>query len=214
MMFGGAQSPIMKKNKIILGVLHSFIVFPLMGSTLAMNPILSIGAQIGNISGATIEQEQISPEQQARLDQAAKIDAFFAERDMPVAGHGMKFVEVAEKNGLDPFLLPAIAARESSGYRDACNKFPTNGFGWHSCKVGFKTIDEAIEIVGKNLGGNNPNTAHHYEGKSSAEILNAYNPPSIVQNYTKQVLFIMKKMSNQEIPANTVASDTSTVSEG
>ncbi len=191
-------------------------MLPLLGTTLMGTPSLAIPSGIPGaayLNGVKVE-EAPTPEELLRAQRAAKIDAFFAERDMPIAGYGMKFVEVAEENGLDPFLLPAIVARESSGYKDPCNKFSTNGFGWHSCKVGFKTIDEAIEVVGKNLGGNNPSTAQHYEGKDTVGILNAYNPPSIVAKYTPQVLHIMKTIANQKLLTNdTVATKQSESSE-
>lgn len=123
--------------------------------------------------------------------QAQAIDAYFAERKMPLLGTGKKMVEVALLNDLDWRLLPAIAVRESTGGKFKCQKVPNNPFGWGSCKIGFKTMDAAIETVGKNLGGNNPKTAHYYDNKTTKEILNAYNPPSIVRHYTPQVIAIM-----------------------
>jgi hypothetical protein len=127
-------------------------------------------------------------ELQAKAD---AIDVYFSARNMPLLGTGMKMVEEAEKNNLDWRLLPAIAVRESTGGKNDCNKVDNNAFGWGSCKIGFKSNNEAIEIVAKNLGGNNPNTARHYDNKSLKQILRAYNPPRIAPRYAEQVMSIM-----------------------
>src|SRR3989344_1421304 len=94
-----------------------------------------------------------SKEYKERLRKAAIIDEYFDDRSMPLKGHGKKFVDEAEKHNLDWRLLPALAIRESSGGKFGCDNNP---FGWGSCKINFKNIDEAIEIVALNLGGANP----------------------------------------------------------
>ena len=68
-------------------------------------------------------------------------------------------------------------------------------------KIGFSSINEAIETVGRNLGGNNPNTDHHYADKTVKEILQKYNPPSIVPNYAEKVIRIMNKINPNAITA-------------
>ena len=150
----------------------------------------------------TTQEEVERKEQEAKLETERKekadaTDAYFAEYDTPLEGYGMKFVIEAEKNNLDWRLLPAIAMRESTGGKFACKKVTNSVFGWGSCKIGFKSIDESIEIVAFNLGGNNPNTDHHYEGKTTEQILRKYN--SYIKNYPAQVMKIMK-----EIKINTV----------
>ena len=123
--------------------------------------------------------------------EAQAIDAYFAERGMPLEGSGKKMAEEAEKNEIDWRLLPAIAVRESTGGKFDCKKVPNNAFGWGSCKIGFKSNEEAIETVARNLGGKNPNTSYHYDNKSTKEILQAYNPPTIVRRYAEQVIALM-----------------------
>jgi len=123
--------------------------------------------------------------------EADAIDAYFAKRNMPLAGTGMKMAQAASDNDLDWRLLPAIAVRESTGGKNDCDRVKNNPFGWGSCKIGFQTLDVAIEMVAFNLGGNNPNTAKHYDNKTTTQILRAYNPPSIVRRYAEQVLSIM-----------------------
>lgn len=130
---------------------------------------------------------------------ADAIDAYFANRDMPLAGMGMKMVEEAEKNDIDWRLLPAIAVRESTGGKYDCKRVENNPFGWGSCRIGFKSNKEAIEVVAKNLGGNNPNTARHYDNKSIKEILRAYNPPQIVPRYAEQVISIMNTIGKEDV---------------
>lgn len=146
--------------------------------------------------------------EEARAKKAEAIDAYFTKYDMPLAGTGMKMVLEAEKNGIDWRLLPAIAVRESTGGKHACKKVTNSFFGWGSCKINFKTTDAAIETVALNLGGNNPNTDHHYAGKTTKEILQKYNPPSIVPRYAEQVMNIMDTIGLAEtktIDSNTNA---------
>ena len=122
---------------------------------------------------------------------ADAIDSYFKAHDMPLEGMGMKMVLEAEKNDIDWRLLPAIAVRESTGGKFDCKKVENNAFGWGSCKIGFKSTEEAIETVARNLGGNNPKTEMHYDNKTTKQILRAYNPPSVVPKYAQQVMSIM-----------------------
>ncbi len=122
-----------------------------------------------------------------QAEHAKKIDAYFAKRDMPLEGYGAKLVKVADDNDLDWRLLPAIAIKESTGGKFACYNNP---FGWGSCKIKFKSFDQAIETVAVNLGGNNPATDEHYKDKTTKEKLHAYNG-SVVPTYTKEVLEFM-----------------------
>lgn len=140
----------------------------------------------------TVDQENVDAElQKEREEKAAMIDAYFASKGMPLKGYGLKMVLEAEKNDLDWRILPAISVRESTGGKHACKSVSNSPFGWGSCKISFKTMDESIETVARNLGGNNPRTAHHYDDKTTLQILRAYNPPSIVPKYAEQVIAIM-----------------------
>lgn len=123
----------------------------------------------------------------------AVIDEYFKSRNMPLAGMGAALVSAADKNGLDWRLLPAIAVRESSGGIAACGHNP---FGWASCRRSFDTWDEAITTVARHLGGNATSTRSYYGGKDTAGKLNAYNPPSIVPEYTSQVMAIMAQLGD------------------
>ena len=121
-------------------------------------------------------------------DHAKKIDAYFAKRGMPLECYGAKLVKVAEGNDLDWRLLPAIAIKESTGGKFACHNNP---FGWGSCRIKFKNFDSAIETVGMNLGGMNPNTEQYYKDATTIEILHHYNN-SVVPTYTGEILAFME----------------------
>lgn len=127
------------------------------------------------------------------------IDNYYKTRNMPLYGYGRKMVEEAEKNDIDWRLIPAISVIETTGGRHLCKnpKAGNNPFGWGSCKIGFKSFDEAIEKIALNLGGNNPKTAHHYDGKTTLEIINKYNPPSIVPDYSKKIFKVMNTLGDE-----------------
>jgi hypothetical protein len=127
------------------------------------------------------------------------IDAYFKEHDMPLLGTGLKMAKEAEDNDLDWRLVAAISVRESTGGKFECKRVGNNPFGWGSCRIGFNSTDEAIETVARNLGGNNPRTAKHYSGKTTKEILQKYNPPSIVKMYAEQVISIMNEIGPEKI---------------
>ena len=123
-------------------------------------------------------------------DRAKRLDDYFEKRDMPLAGYGSKFVEVAEKCGLDWRLLPAISVRESSGGKHLMNKNP---FGWGSAKIKFYNFEDAIETVSDNLCGFNLATAKYYKNKTILQQLWYYNG-SVMPSYPQEVLDIMEMM--------------------
>ncbi len=151
-------------------------------------PSISVSSHIGSLEARPVAKEVVSVED-IRKEHAQAIDTFFKSRNMPLHGTGMTFVLVAEKYGIDWRLLPAIGIRESSGGKEACGY---NAFGWGSCKLGhnFNSYEEAIESLGKNLGGANKSTARYYAGKTTAEKLYYYNG-SVEPPYTGEVMAIM-----------------------
>lgn len=150
--------------------------------------------------------EEIINQEEIILYQKAKaIDDYFQERDMPLAGFGRTMVIEAEKNGLDWRLIPAIAVRESTGGKFACKKAKYSAFGWGSCKINFDSYEHSIEVVARNLGGNNPKTERYYADKSTYKILQTYNPPSIVPKYAEQVIKIMDSIGEKEFEKKELA---------
>lgn len=129
-----------------------------------------------------------------RVRKAEIIDTYFHERSMPMEGFGKKLVEESEKYNLDWRLLPAIAIRESSGGKFACDNNP---FGWASCRVDFDSFDKAIEMVAWNLAGQNPRTKQYYEGDINSKLY--YYNGSIIKGYEAQIKFIMRKIANDDV---------------
>lgn len=201
------------QNKKLIKFVESFILLPVL--TMSGAPMGPISQAVVNIAGninATPSvlysqkhntelalNDAIDQKLAAQKVKAEAVDSYFRERNMPLEGTGMKMVLEAEKNDLDWRLLPAIAVRESTGGKFACKKATFNSFGWGSCKINFNSNEKAIETVAKNLGGNNPNTAHHYDDKTTTQILRAYNPPSIVPRYAEQVISIMNAIGEAEV---------------
>jgi hypothetical protein len=207
----------MKKNNLIRFA-QSLVLLPVL--TMSFSPLgihnigpsqnvlvqkVNIGANDSLALNQAIDSEVDSSVQILKA-KAEAIDAYFSLHDMPLVGTGTKMVTEADRNGIDWRLLPAIAVRESTGGKNACDKVKNNPFGWASCKIGFNSINEAIEIVAQNLGGNNPNTADHYDNKTVKQILRAYNPPYIVPRYAEQVMAIMNNIGDADMVAIPLAS--------
>lgn len=218
------------KNKNLIRFAQSLVVLPAITVSLSVSGIQNIEASHNVLApkvnidtqgilamlafGRVADDQGVKTEEDAsvqilkdRENKILAIDAYFAKHNMPLEGTGRKMVEEAEKNDLDWRLLPAIAVRESTGGKNDCNKVKNNAFGWGSCKIGFKSNEEAIEVVARNLGGNNPKTAKHYDDKNTKQILRAYNPPSVVSKYAEQVMSIMDAIGDEKITtAKTLAS--------
>lgn len=163
------------------------------------SPIVLSQKQNIGILNFFAQNSAVDKDEELRQIKADAIDSYFEMRDMPLGGLGMKMVLEAEKNDIDWRLLPAISVRESTGGKNDCKKVKHNAFGWGSCKIGFKSDDEAIETVARNLGGNNPKTSHYYDNKTTMQILRIYNPPSVVKRYAEQVIKIMDTIGAEEI---------------
>lgn len=193
--------------------MHSLVLLPFLttmplGNVKDTNIIkdtpLTLSIQQLNTSGSSLFalNQEGEEEQQKELILSKKaeiIDNYYKARNMPLYGYGRKMVEEAEKNDLDWRLIPAISVIETTGGRHLCKnpKAGNNPFGWGSCKIGFKSFDEAIEKIALNLGGNNPKTAHHYDGKTTLEIINKYNPSSIVPDYSKKIFKVMNTLGDE-----------------
>lgn len=150
---------------------------------------LSSTVQLAGGPDSPISQKYTSPIDSAvtREEHIKRIDAFFEDHDMPLAGYGAEFVDEADKCGIDWRLLPAISVRESSGGKhDRYN----NPFGWASAKIKFGDYSEAIDVVTAHLCGLNPATARYYKDKSTFQILWAYNG-TVLNSYPLEVMNIM-----------------------
>ncbi len=197
----------MNKNNIIRFA-QSLVFLPFMttmslpvGSILkVVSPQVVLSQKLNTEAPATLSFSQEKEAKAKTLQmQANAIDAYFKSRNAPLEGMGMKMAIEADKNGLDWRLIPAISIRESSGGKESCKGASHSFLGWGSCKINFKSKEQSIEVVAKNLGGNNPKTARYYAGKNTREILLSYNPPSIVLHYVDQVIKIMDKIGDEKV---------------
>ena len=207
-------------KKFIKNALFGAVAMPtILASTISINP-----ATIGqvNTSNPTIIQEildvtinkdtaEANKAQKEREETAAKIDAFYTSKKMKLAGHGMGMVLASEKYGIDPYMMAAIATKETTGGNFACPitakrtgdiRYTYNAFGWGSCGIKFESYEHGFEIIAKNLSGSNPATAKHYSGKDTVSILESYNPRSVVHDYPEQIMAIMIKIEKTSIPVN------------
>ena len=192
----------MYKQKHLL--VRSLIVLPFL-TTMPLGTSLLSQANVSPISTNSISIDipfttnSVPTEDEILLEKAAKIDKYFSDRSMPLSGYGEVFVTEAEKNGLDWALVAAISVRESTGGKNACKKVTNSFLGWGSCKINFSSPEEAISVVSRNLGGNNPNTASHYKNKDTISILESYNPRTIVAHYPEEVVAIMKDIEETQV---------------
>lgn len=199
-------------NKTWVRFVHSLVLLPFLTSmpignvkdtNIITDKPLTLSIQLNNSSSNLFALNQAEDEEKEKeliLSKKAEIiDNYYKTRNMPLYGYGRKMVEEAEKNDLDWRLIPAISVIETTGGRHLCKnpKAGNNPFGWGSCRIGFKSFDEAIEKIALNLGGNNPKTAHHYDGKTTLEIINKYNPPSIVPDYSKKIFKVMNTLGDE-----------------
>ena len=203
----------MNKNNLIQFA-QSLIILPFVAGTVPLANVPKVSVADETIHSVYIQKinsksdgllaisQVIDPKVKVLKTEADAIDNYFKSHDMPLAGQGMKMAEEADKNGLDWRLIPAIAARESTGGREDCVRAKNNPFGWGSCRVSFDSLDDAIETVAMNLGGNNPSTKKHYDNKNTVEILHAYNPPSVVPHYAEQVIRIMNTIGDENLLTN------------
>lgn len=176
-------------------LIQSFIIVPLVATTLSMNTFTaSINQAVlkATSTETTLSVEEIAL-QKDRESKAAKIDAYYAKYDLPLAGHGMAMVLAAEKNNLEPFLLPALAMRESTGCKFIIKR-NFNCFGWGTAK--FESFEHGINTVADHLGGNMPTTARYYKDKSLEKKLKAYN--SVIPAYTAEIKSIMAKIEKMD----------------
>lgn len=81
------------------------------------------------------------------------IDAYLAEYNSPLVGHGQRLVEIADGYGVDAYMLVAIAQQESN----LCKVIPDdshNCWGWGIHSEGtlrFDSYEDAAEAVARGL---------------------------------------------------------------
>ncbi len=120
----------------------------------------------------------------------AALDAFFLKYKCPYHDSQV-YISVADKNGLDYRLLPALSVLEES-----CGKHnPVNNlFGYYgNGKYGlhpFDSIADGIEYVGKQLAEN-----RLYKGKTLKQKLKTYN--SVNPLYYSEIISLMNQIEKE-----------------
>ncbi len=135
--------------------------------------------------------------------QAAKIDAYFASKNMPLEGYGMNFVKAAEENDIPSTFMAAISVIETTGGRHTCKnpEAQNNPFGYGSCLdgYGYSSLSEAIDRVSAHIGGKNEKTAKHYKDKDLDVVLKKYN--SVIPTYESKIKKVMSEMNSMGLPS-------------
>ena len=137
-----------------------------------------------------MSKEQLDKLNEDKL-KAQKIELFFRvnRNNAPLADYAEKFVEVANKYGLDYRLLPAIATVESGGGKSNFRSY--NAWGWGN--KSFSSFEEGIEVVGRGL-----KTGYIDKGRDTVEeIAPVYCPPNY-KNWARSVNQFMLEIENIE----------------
>lgn len=193
----------MKHN--VLRSLQSFALFPIFAANL-----LTPGGVPKTPTVAVLSSAEIRPlvdittdnKQEVFDEKVKKVEAYFADKNLPIAEHAEALVREAEKNNLDWTFVAAFAMAESTGCKFMHNN---NCFGWGSAKIRFDSIEHGIEVVAWNLGGNNPATARYYKDKTIDQIINTYNPPVYNPKYFGIIKHVMKSIKDYPIETESKA---------
>lgn len=128
-----------------------------------------------------------------KVDRVEVLEDFFSKYKSPLKENAKKFVEVADKYGMDYRLLPAISCMEST-----CGKHLLEGtynpFGWGIYGknfIAFESYDKAIEKVGEGIHKNY--IARGFDTVS--EIAPIYTPPNS-HNWAKGVNWFSNQIDN------------------
>ncbi|MCX6757289.1 MAG: hypothetical protein NTZ44_00135 [Candidatus Nomurabacteria bacterium] len=141
--------------------------------------------------------EPIDPTALLIKAQGDAIDAYYKKNDMPLYGLGQVMAQAAHDEDIDWRLIPGISVIESTGGIHSCVKVTNSFLGYGSCHINFESREKAIQIVAESLGGNNPKTAHYYDGKTTRQILRTYN--SVIKTYPEKVLKVMDQIGPEDI---------------
>ncbi|MEQ1884852.1 MAG: hypothetical protein ABL967_07305 [Bryobacteraceae bacterium] len=113
----------------------------------------------------------------------ARVEKFFSRYRCPAPQHIEEYLHLADRNGLDYRLLPAISIRETQcGVHEKGN----NRLGYHPSTVSFASVSAGIEFMANRLGRH-----PYYRGKPIESLLFQYNPrpayPGEVRRIMRQI---------------------------
>lgn len=192
-------------HKNVLKFMQSVVAFPVMALTLTTSPFTGMvgvptAAAILSEQNRTLASEVSANKQTDYALEVAKVEAFFAKYDLPLADNAEKLVEAAVENDLPPYVIAAIGHIESTGGKFACKNNRVNAYGYGSCKgVKFESADEAIDTVAKILAGKGKTTSHFYAGKPLDERLWVYNGRAN-RYYVENIHLVMDQMEEMQLP--------------
>lgn len=200
-------------NNYFKNRLNSFILLPLLLTNITNPGLINKTLISDSVEGGSSLNFQMFKSDAAPVvaidPRAEKIDAYFAQWDLPLAGHGKGMIEAADKYGIDWRLLPALAMLETTGGKNLCGDGTNqNAFGFGSCQIHFSTFEASFEAVAKTISGNGKNTSHLYKGKSVEGILEVYNPPNtpgMTVGYHKKALRVMSEIENMQVDIRVLA---------
>lgn len=130
---------------------------------------------------------------------AQKIDAYFDQYGLPLAGQGEVLAAAAEEHDLPWPLIAAVAMQESTGGKFACRANRFNAWGYGSCKgAKFQSFQQGATIVAQTISADRDATRHHYDGKSLDERLRVYNGRAVA-DYAESVHRIMDKIEDMPV---------------
>ncbi|MEQ1949235.1 MAG: hypothetical protein ABL995_18725 [Bryobacteraceae bacterium] len=110
----------------------------------------------------------------------ARIEKFFRRYRCPAPQFIDEYLHLADKNGLDYRLLPAISIRETQcGVHEKGN----NRLGYHPSTVSFPSVFAGIEFMAKRLGRH-----PYYRGKTLESLLFKYNPRPAYPGEVRQIM--------------------------
>jgi hypothetical protein len=137
-----------------------------------------------------VEEKIVCESNKREIDKRVEIlRDYFSKYNCPLLDNVEVFIEVADENGIDWRLLPAISMQEST-----CGKFQrfNNPFGYGYYR--FDNFDDSIRFVGSAVAGNDPNErAYNSANRDSERILWIYNG-GVNPEYPAEVMRIMDEI--------------------
>jgi hypothetical protein len=129
-----------------------------------------------------------------RSTTSSVIDHYLQKKGSPLYGLGAVFYDEAQKHGIHPYLLVAIAGKESS-FGKRCKGF--NPFGWNRGKTAFESWEKAIETLAGKLATLPAYKEWREDTKNIAQLALSYNPDT-PREWTRGIKKFMEELKEFE----------------
>jgi len=132
--------------------------------------------------------------------QTRAIRRFFEERDAPAATLAANFAKEAKKYPAfknNPYLMPAIAQKETGGGKNINSKHPHNLLNWGIYEPTFQP-KTPVEVIGKATSGIGKRSPYYEKFRKSGnvdDVIDVYAPPN--ENDTKLYKKQMREFMNE-----------------